>query len=137
MLNPYVVVFANRTSMTLLAYAALPWLLLAAHRGVRSPRALWWPAAFALLVAAAGGGVNAARDRLARCSAPLLLLLYEPLHRRASSWRDARALRLAHRRASRSWPRCGGSLPVLVQARYGVDFLQFTEQPGTIWRPPA
>ena len=37
-LNPYVVVFANRTSVTLLAYAALPWLLLAVHRGLREPR---------------------------------------------------------------------------------------------------
>ena len=34
-LNPYVVVFADRTSITLLAYAALPWLLLCVHRGLR------------------------------------------------------------------------------------------------------
>ena len=37
-LNPYVVVFANPTSVTLLGYAALPWLLLIVHRGVRDPR---------------------------------------------------------------------------------------------------
>ena len=24
-------------------------------------------------------------------------------------------------------------VPTLVQSRYGVDFLRFTEQPGTIW----
>ena len=24
-------------------------------------------------------------------------------------------------------------VPLLVQSRYGVDFLRFTEQPGTIW----
>ena len=24
-------------------------------------------------------------------------------------------------------------MPLLVQSRYGVDFLRFTEQPGTIW----
>ena len=24
-------------------------------------------------------------------------------------------------------------VPTLVQARHGVDFLRFTEQPGTIW----
>ena len=59
-LNPYVVVFANRTSVTLLGYAALPWLLLAVHRGVRTPGRWCWPAAFALLVTATGGGVNAA-----------------------------------------------------------------------------
>ena len=38
LLNPYVVVFAARTSVTLLGYAALPWLLLAVHRGLRAPR---------------------------------------------------------------------------------------------------
>src|SRR3954470_12919766 len=59
-LNPYVVVFSNQTSVTLLGYAALPWLLLCVHRGLRNPRGWWWPAALALLVAATGGGVNAA-----------------------------------------------------------------------------
>ena len=33
LLNPYVVVFAHRTSVTLLGYAALPWLLLACTAG--------------------------------------------------------------------------------------------------------
>ena len=33
--NPYVVVFANRTSIFLLAYAALPWLMVIVHRGLR------------------------------------------------------------------------------------------------------
>jgi hypothetical protein len=42
-LNPYVAVYANRTSITLLAYAALPWLLLAVHRGLRDPRGWRWP----------------------------------------------------------------------------------------------
>ena len=49
--NPYVVVFANRTSVTLLAYAALPWLLLACTAGCAHPRGWWWPAVFALVVA--------------------------------------------------------------------------------------
>ena len=48
LLNPYVVVFTARTSVTLLGYAALPWLLLCVHRGLRAPRSWWWPAAFAL-----------------------------------------------------------------------------------------
>jgi arabinofuranan 3-O-arabinosyltransferase len=42
-LNPYVIVVAPWRSVHLLAYAALPWLLLAVHRGVRDPRGLWWP----------------------------------------------------------------------------------------------
>ena len=50
MLNPYVVTYVGRTSITLLATAALPWLLLCVHRGLRDPRGLWWPAAFALVL---------------------------------------------------------------------------------------
>jgi hypothetical protein len=128
-LNPYVVVFTNRTSVTLLAYAALPWLLLAVHRGIRDPRGWWWPAAFALLVAATGGGVNAAVTGWVLVG-PLLLALYEPLLAgipwRAVggfAWRAA-ALALA---VSVWW-----MTPILVQAAHGIDFLQFIEQPGTI-----
>src|ERR671913_2409060 len=58
--NPYVVVFANRTSITLLAYATLPWLLLAVHRGVRSPRSWWWPAVAGLVAGGPGGGADGA-----------------------------------------------------------------------------
>src|SRR5919199_135999 len=56
--NPYVTVDANRTSIALLSYAALPWLLLAVHRGLRAPRSWSWPAAFALVLTSTGGGVN-------------------------------------------------------------------------------
>ena len=59
LLNPYVVVFSARTSVTLLGYAALPWLLVTVHRGIRA-NPTWWAAAFALIVTASGGGVNAA-----------------------------------------------------------------------------
>src|SRR5881227_3623186 len=38
LLNPYVVVFANRTSGFLLAYVLLPWMILAAWRGLRDAR---------------------------------------------------------------------------------------------------
>jgi len=52
-------VFTARTSITLLGYAALPWLLVCVLRGLRTPG--WrWPAVFALIVTASGGGVNAA-----------------------------------------------------------------------------
>jgi len=130
LLNPYVVVFSNRTSVTLLGYAALPWLLVAVHRGVRDPRRWWWPAAFALIVTATGGGVNAAVTAWVLLG-PALLLVYEPALARVA-WRDARAFALragaATLAASLWW--LG---PVLVQALYGIDFLEFTEQPGTIW----
>jgi arabinofuranan 3-O-arabinosyltransferase len=129
-LNPYVVVFANRTSVTLLAYAALPWLLLVLHRGLREPGRWWWPAAFALLVASTGGGVNAAVTGWV-LAGPLLLAMYEPLWagvpwRAVGSfaWRAA-LLSIA---ASVWWV-----VPLLVQAAHGIDFLQFIEQPGTIW----
>ena len=97
LLNPYVVVFTARTTVTLLGYAALPWLLLAVHRGLRAPRSWWWPAAFALVVTCSGGGVNAAVTAWLLLG-PLLLALYERLvggvGRRALlafGWRTARA----------------------------------------------
>jgi arabinofuranan 3-O-arabinosyltransferase len=129
LLNPYVVVFVNRTTVTLLAYAALPWLLLIVHRGVREGG--WrMPAAFALVVTASGGGVNAAVVAFVLLG-PLLLLLYEPLSGgpgwRASAsfaWRSA-LLALV---ASLWW-----IAPIAAQVAYGIDFLKFTEPAGAIW----
>jgi arabinofuranan 3-O-arabinosyltransferase len=127
LLNPYVVVFSARTTVTLLGYAALPWLLLAVHRGLRAPRSWWWPAVFALVLTCTGGGVNAAVTAWLLLG-PVLLALYErfvdgrPLL--AFAWRTAVVTALA----SVWWV-----VPVLVQARHGVDFLRFTEQAGTIW----
>ena len=125
LLNPYVVIFVNRTSVTLLAYAALPWLLLCTFHGLRAPRRWAWPAAFALIVTASGGGVNAAVLAWVLLG-PILLAVYEARWRALWSfgWRTALAAALV----SVWW-----IAPLLVQGRYGVDFLAFTEQPGTIW----
>jgi hypothetical protein len=128
--NPYVVVFANRTSVTLLAYALLPWLLLAVARGLREPRGWWWPAALALLVTSLGGGVNAAVAGWVLIG-PALLIVYE-VGWGGVAWRDggrflARALPLTAL-ASAWWV-----VPVLVQVGYGADFLPFTEPAGAIW----
>lgn len=128
-LNPYVVVFSARTSITLLAYAALPWLLLAVHRGVRRSASWWWPALFALVVTASGGGVNAAVTAWVLLG-PALLLGYEVLvgvPGRAALGFALRTIVLTFV-ASLWW--IG---PILAQARYGIDFLEFTEQQGTIW----
>jgi arabinofuranan 3-O-arabinosyltransferase len=129
-LNPYVVVFTSRTTFTLIAYAALPWLLLLVHRGVREPRRLWWGAAFALIVTSTGGGVNAAVTAWVLVG-PLLLLLYEPLAG-GVPWRDARSFALraggATAVASAWWV-----VPGLVQSSYGLNFLSYTEQIGAIW----
>ena len=62
--NPYVAIYADRTSVALLAYAALPWLLLCVHRGLRDPRGWWWPAAFALVLTVDRRRGERRRDRL-------------------------------------------------------------------------
>lgn len=130
LLNPYTVIFTSRGTVTLLTYAALPWLVLAAHRGLRDPRGWRWPIAFALILSLAGGGVNAGVIAWALV-APAALLAYEALVL-GRSWREVwsfgwRALLLAAL-ASAWW-----AVPVLLQGPYGEEFLSFTEQPGTIW----
>jgi hypothetical protein len=57
---------------------------------------------------------------------PLLLALYEA--RWSALWSFGWRTALASLLASLWW-----IAPLLVQGRYGVDFLAFTEQPGTIW----
>jgi arabinofuranan 3-O-arabinosyltransferase len=136
LLNPYTVIFSGRTSLILLGYAALPWLLLAVHHGVRAGSGwrdwrAWWPAAaFALVVTSIGGGINAAVVAWMLVG-PLVLLAYEPLIGSAR-WRDAGAFLvragILATLASLWW-----IAPLLVHARYGIDFLQFTEQPRSIW----
>jgi arabinofuranan 3-O-arabinosyltransferase len=127
--NPFVVVYANRTTVTLLATAVLPWLLLVVHRGV-SERGWRWPAAFALLLSASGPGVNAGVTAWLLLG-PVLLLVYEVRYA-GVRWRSAAAflLRAAPLTLVTSlwW-----LVPALVQASYGTDFLPFTESSGTIW----
>src|SRR5918999_1219593 len=132
-LNPYTVIFTGRTSLILLGYAVLPWLLLVVHHGVRAARGWpsWrWAAAFALVLTSIGGGINAAVVGWMLVG-PLVLLLYEPLIG-AVRWRDAGAFLLKAgvlgTLASLWW-----IAPLLVHVRYGIDFLQFTEQPRSIW----
>ncbi|MGO9819022.1 MAG: alpha-(1-_3)-arabinofuranosyltransferase family protein [Solirubrobacteraceae bacterium] len=129
-LNPFVVTYVNRTTVTLLAYAALPWLMLVVHRGLRDPRRWRWAAAAALLVTASGGGVNGAVTAWMLLG-PVLLALYEVLFADADwsglgalGWRTVTLTVLA----SLWWV-----VPAYVQSIYGIDFLHFTEQPGTIW----
>ena len=130
MLNPWVVTYMGRTSITLLASAALPWLLLCVHRGLRDPRGLWWPAAFALVLTSTGGGVNVAVTAWLLVG-PVLMAAYEAgwggVARGAVPAFAARLVPLAAL-ASAWWVTA-----VLVHARYGLDFLPYTEQPGTIW----
>ena len=129
-LNPYVVVMTSRTTAFLLAYAALPWLLVVTHRGLRDPRRWWWAAAFALITTSTAGGVNATVTAFVLVG-PMLFALYEysigDVSRRdavAFGWRTL----VATAAASLWWV-----VPLLVQSSYGLNFLQFTEQVGSIW----
>ena len=130
LLNAFVVTFANRTSVMLLALAILPWLLVAVQKGLREPRGWKQPIVIALLITLSGGGVNAAVTAWMLVG-PAVLCCYEILLRRVS----VRSLGSFLLRATPV--ALAASLwwigPVLVQSRYGVDFLKFTEQPGTIW----
>ena len=90
LLDPYTVIFTGRTSIALLGYAALPWLLLIVHRGVREVRGWsgwWWAAAFALILTSIGGGINGAVVGWMLVG-PLALLIYEPLIGTVR-WRDS------------------------------------------------
>ncbi|MGH3993553.1 MAG: alpha-(1-_3)-arabinofuranosyltransferase domain-containing protein, partial [Pseudonocardiaceae bacterium] len=135
-LNPYTVFNTGRASSALIAYAALPWLLIVVHRGVRAVRGLrdwrgwWWAAAFALILTSTAAGINAAVVGWMLVG-PLVLLLYEPLTG-AVRWRDSGGFLLRMGilgvLASLWW-----IVPLVVHVRYGIDFLQFTEQPRSIW----
>ena len=137
LLNPYMVVFTARTSITLLGYAALPWLLLIIYRGVRARplagwRGWWWAAAFALVLDLDRRRGQRGGRRLDAASARCVLGLYEPAMG-AVRWRDAGRFLVLAGRPRACWRRCGGSCRCSCTSRYGIDFLQFTEQPGTIW----
>jgi arabinofuranan 3-O-arabinosyltransferase len=134
LVNPYVVVMASRTTIFLLAYAALPWLLLVTYRGLHEPRRWWWPAAFALLFTSTAGGVNATVSAFVLLG-PAVFVLYEAAAGGAPRsavlgfiWRAAVATV-----ASALW----WVIPLLVQSSYGTNFLQFTEPVGAIWSPTS
>jgi arabinofuranan 3-O-arabinosyltransferase len=128
--NPYVVTFGSRATVALLAYVAMPWLMVAAHRGLRETPRWRWPMAFGFALAAGGGGVNAAFLPWV-LAAPALLLLYEvfalgarPGDVLAFVWRAG----LCALVVSLWW-----IVPVALQAIYGGSFLSFLEQPAAIW----
>ena len=129
LVNPYVTTFTQVTSVTLLGYAALPWLMLAVHRGLRSHGRWWWPAFFALVFTSTGGGVNAAVSAWLLLG-PALLLIFEaragkgPVPFRGFAARTA----LLTIVASLWWV-----VPVAVHARFGINFLPYTESVGAIW----
>lgn len=129
--NPYVTVYADRTSITLLAYAALPWLLLCVHQALREPRGWRWPAVFALVLTSTGGGVNVAVTAWLLLG-PVLLAVYERFWGEgvpAGAVRPVAVRMVAVNVVAQLW----WIIPVYVQATAAPSFLPFTEQPGTIW----
>ena len=123
-LSPYVLLYVTRTSVILLPWAGLGWLVgltvLAARRGG------WrYPAAAALVVATMAG-INATAVALVRPGA------------RCCGWRG-RCGSAARCRCGRGWPPPGGSallsagtcaawvVAIVVQARYGADVLAYSE----------
>jgi arabinofuranan 3-O-arabinosyltransferase len=132
--NPYVAVWMTRGSVALLAYAAVPWLMLAAHRGMLRPRSWRWPAVIGLLLAASGAGVNAGVV-VWILPAPIALMLYDA----AVAGHGWRALGSLGWRAAvcaavgAAW----WAVPLFLQSRYGTDFLSFTELPSSVWATPS
>ena len=134
-LNPYTVIFTGRTSIDAArlrrAAVAAAGRLPRRARAARAARPGWWAAAFALILTSIGGGINGAVVGWMLVG-PLVLLIYEPLIGTVR-WRDSAVLPGAHGRARPARvalvDRAAGRCP----PSYGIDFLQFTEQPRTIW----
>jgi arabinofuranan 3-O-arabinosyltransferase len=127
-LSPYLLHYAARISVILLPWAALPWLLALTHRSLQRPRSWRHPAAFALVVATAGG-VNATALVLAGL-APLVWVLWSL---RTIPWRDvlAAVARIGVLSVVCSlWWMSG----LWVQGGWGIDILRYTETVETVAR---
>ena len=107
------------------------WLPIA---GCCQPRSWRWPALIGLVLACSGAGVNAGVVAWI-LPAPLALMLYEAAvagarlaGARAFGWRAG----LCAAVGSAWW-----AVPLLIQSRYGTDFLSFTELPSSVWATPS
>ena len=129
-LSPYVLHYAARISVILLPWAALPWLIALVQRSLTS-RSWRYPAAFALVVATAGG-VNATALVLAGLG-PLLWVPLAVVVHGDGSWRDAgrTVFRIGVLTTLCSlWWIAG----LWVQGGWGIDILRFTETVETVAR---
>src|SRR3954470_23730472 len=104
--------------------------MMPADRWLRAPREWPWPALTGLILAASGAGVNAAIV-LWILPAPVALIVYEAIVLRRGLWRVRafgwRAF-LCSLLGVAWW-----AIPLLLESRYGTDFLSFTEQPSSVW----
>ncbi len=123
MLSPYMLQYAPRTSVLILPWAGLPWLVAYTNRAVRTGG--WrYPALFAL-VALIVGGVNATALILVGI-APVMWLIFAIWVTREVTWRPAvgAALRIAALTVAVSvwWV-----VALMVQSKYGLPVLLYGE----------
>jgi arabinofuranan 3-O-arabinosyltransferase len=129
-LTPYVLDYVARISVLLLPWAALPWLLGLLHRSLLTGS---WrhPAAFALVVATAGG-INATALVLAGV-APVLWVVFAVVVHREVAWR--RALATVLRLGLLTIPvNVWWIVGLGVQSGWGLDVLRYTETVETVAR---
>ena len=107
-INPFVIVFISRATVSLIALAILPWAMLAVARGIHDPKSWRWPAVIGLLAAISAGGVNAAQLAWVLLG-PVGLLIWEATAGRAG-WSAARSF-TGRARCVGSPARSGGSSP--------------------------
>jgi len=129
-LSPYVLHYAARISVILLPWAALPWLVALVHRALHS-RSWRYPAAFALVVATAGG-VNATALVLAGLG-PLVWLVAAVLIDPDLRWRDAGRV-VARFGALTTLCSLWWIAGLWVQGGWGIDILRYTETVETVAR---
>lgn len=131
--GPFVTIGLNRGTSWLLAAALLPWLLLWTAKGIDQPRGWRAPAVIALLLAAAGGGLNAAVV-VWLVLAVSLFGVFEAFGRAGLScvWRFTWRTIVLSFGAALWWV-----IPVLIQARYGANYLTFTEHAEAILHTPS
>lgn len=131
--GPFITIGLNRGTSWLLAAALLPWLLLWTSKGIANPRGWVAPSVVALLLAAAGGGLNAA-VLVWLVVAVALFGLFEavgPAGLRtvvAFTWRAVVLCFLT----SLWWV-----IPVVIQAKFGANYLTFTEHAEAILHTPS
>jgi arabinofuranan 3-O-arabinosyltransferase len=121
--SPYVLPYVSRTSVMLLPWAGLGWIVGLVIRATGSPRRWRHPAAIALVVLTVGS-VNATALAMI-VPAPVLWLVHETWARRIG-WRDATVLAARTALLSAgvsSWWVAG----LVIQGRYGAEVLPFSE----------
>ena len=121
MLSPYTLQYVGHISVILLAFAALPWLVLLVDRATTGS---WRPVAVLGLVAAAMGSVNASSAVYVGVGPVLWLLVagVSRLHPWRAVWRAVWRCALAATVVSAWWV-----AGLVVEGGYGIDVLRYTE----------